>query len=213
VLAGVFAGLRITTETSWASAARYLSGVYEEELHASILEVVDARPPIVVNIGAAEGYYAVGLARLLPQSVIHAYDVDPEAQRALRRTVKLNGVTNVRVHGRVTTTELQRILVPGAFVLSDCEGYELALLDPQKVPALRTATVIAELHDMIKPATSDIVMRRFRATHEISLVDEQHRAPDELVQLGHLTPAEIPAALDEGRPGRMQWAVMFPRIA
>ena len=105
-------------------------------------------------------------------AVVYAFDIDPTAQRVLRRTVRLNGVKNVRVRGRLDTRALQDLLVHGAFVFSDCEGFEIELLDPIKVPMLRTATLIVELHDMIDPRCSSTINRWFRESHLVTIIDE-----------------------------------------
>jgi len=49
-------------------------------------------PPAVITVGCAEGYYAVGLARLFPQAAIFAFDTDPKAQLICRQTASLNQV-------------------------------------------------------------------------------------------------------------------------
>ncbi len=100
-------------------------------------EVIAQQPHLVVDIGAAEGYYAVGLARRLPRCRIVAFDIDPIARKMCRRLAKLNGVRDrVEVRGECDTTYLWT-LPPHSFVLSDCEGAEKTLLDPDRAPALK----------------------------------------------------------------------------
>ena len=203
------------TTTSWGSTATYLTGTYEEDLQPWIESIVAKKPSMVVDIGAADGYYAVGLARRLPGAVVYAFDIDPTAQRVLRRTVRLNGVKNVRVRGRLDTRALQDLLVHGAFVFSDCEGFEIELLDPIKVPMLRTATLIVELHDMIDPRCSSTINRWFRESHLVTIIDEAPKTARGRAQLDHLSPAEAEAAVDEERPADVapnQWAIMTPRV-
>src|SRR5688500_985732 len=45
-----------------------LLGSYECELHGALEQVIQGDYEQVVDIGAADGYYAVGLARALPDS-------------------------------------------------------------------------------------------------------------------------------------------------
>jgi hypothetical protein len=35
---------------------------------------------VIINVGCAEGYCAVGMARLLPPGRIYAFDINPQAQ-------------------------------------------------------------------------------------------------------------------------------------
>lgn len=212
MLGGPFLGLRLSTAASWGSIAAYLSGTYEEELHPWIAEAVKWQPSVVADIGAAEGYYAVGLARLLPCAVIHAFDIDPEARQVCKRTIELNRADNVRPRGRISARLLERTLASRSLVICDCEGYELQLLDPALAPSLKSAFIIVELHDFIDPSISTVVVRRFEATHTIQVVHQGDKAEKARPHLAHLTSSEMTAATDEGRPGgeSMQWAVLIP---
>ena len=216
VLAGPFKGLRLPLEASWGGLAARLAGAYEEELTDLLSDLTAGRPPRVLDVGAAEGYYAVGLAQALPDAQVYAFDLDPGQRRLCRKTARLNHVRTVRVRGRVDPRRLQRYLVPGALVLSDCEGFEDVLMDPALVPGLLDAALVVELHEFAAPGVTERVLSRFRASHEVQLIVARPRAISGLRQLDHLPVAERNAAVNEGRPtvsGPMQWAVMRPRPA
>ena len=192
----------------------YLAGAYEEEIAPALLELIRRDPPVVIDVGAAEGYYAVGIARMLPQAVVYAYDKDPAARKACHRTADLNATPNVIVGGRVTHKLLQRRLVRGALVICDCEGYEVELLDADRVPGLRHAAMVVELHDFIDRSISDVVVGRFEASHDVSVISAGDRDLDR-PQLEHLTLDARRAAMDEGRPTEpwpMRWAIMSPKV-
>ena len=65
VLSGPFAGMAMLPESSWGDGdlAPKLLGCYEAELHPAIAKAISRKPKNIVNIGCAEGYYAVGMAR------------------------------------------------------------------------------------------------------------------------------------------------------
>lgn len=212
VLAGPFAGLRLPAAGSWGGLAARLAGAYEEEIAASIEQAIAGRPNLVIDAGAAEGYYAVGLARRLPEAQVIAYEIEPEARRVCKEVVAANRVTNVRVRGRVTARELRRRLSPGALVVCDVEGYERELLDPQTAPALLSAQLIVELHEFAAPGVSRVIIERFSNTHCVELVGVKPRT-GQRPQLAHLDEATVLRAMDEGRPvdPPMQWAVITPR--
>lgn len=216
VLAGPFAGMRIPREASWHAPPIYLVGTYERPLHPWILDAVHRTPSVVVDVGAADGYYAVGLARLLPDCVVYAFDLDPLAQQATRRTARMNDVTNVVTRGRITPQALQRVLVRGAFVISDCEGYELELLDLESAPLLASAYIIVELHDTVAACASRTIPLRFGETHRIHMIGAANDTPEPWSHLAHLTQDDIVKSTCEGRTGlgsAVQWAVMIPRDA
>ena len=80
----------------------------------------------------------------------------------------------------------------------DCEGCEAALLRPDELPFLRSATILAELHD-----PGDAIAARFAATHDVRLVRTGAQPPER--------GDAVALALSEYRPGPMRWAFMTPR--
>src|SRR5438876_11547620 len=59
---GSFRGMAYVPEAVGSSLLPKLIGSYEQEITPAIEEMVAKRPPRIIDIGAAEGYYAVGLA-------------------------------------------------------------------------------------------------------------------------------------------------------
>lgn len=212
VLAGPFAGLRLPLDAGWGGLAARLAGTYEREIAGVVAEIVAAAPRSILDIGCAEGYYAVGLARRLPAARVLAFDLDPQARRACRACVRINGVRNVRVRGRVTPRSLRRHLSPGAVVILDCEGYEQALLDPDAAPELRACTIPVELHEFAAPGVTATIRERFRG-HDVELITARPRTREDAAHLTLLAPGDALAAVQEGRiaaAGPMQWAVIRP---
>lgn len=199
---------------SWGMAGPYLVGSYEEELHPHIERLLSTRPSLVVVIGAADGYYAVGFAMRLPETRVLAIDTDGRATLACRRLAKLNGVSpRVETRRYATCSRLQNWLRPGALVISDCEGGELELLDPIRVPALREANVLVEMHAFVDPVLPDTILGRFATTHSICVIDSVARSPDpkRYKALRKLPQGLWAEVLDEHRNSnseQMQWAVM-----
>ena len=92
VLAGPFQGMRYFNEVTWGSLIPKWVGTYEMELHPWIGQIVGQPPRIVIDVGCAEGFYAVGLARLLPGVPVFAFDIDFISCRQLKKLSNLNGV-------------------------------------------------------------------------------------------------------------------------
>lgn len=216
VLVGIFAGLWLPFGAPWGGLSARLAGGYEEELVPELRRLIADAPPLIIDVGSAEGYYAVGLARALPSSTVIAFDIDRRARQLCALTARRNDVRNLRVAGRIDPRRLQRLIVPGALVVSDCEGYEDELLDPELVPGLGEATILVELHEFAVPGLTRRVLDRFAGTHDATIIDAGPRDPGGRPHLDHLGTAEARAAIDEGRPvvpHPMQWAVLRPRSA
>ena len=85
VRGGPFDGMQFTTDCRWPGFPTYLTGNYEAELHEALEEFIATRPDVVVDVGCAEGYYAVGLALRLPEAHVYAYDIDERGQGRAQR--------------------------------------------------------------------------------------------------------------------------------
>jgi hypothetical protein len=186
VTSGPFAGLTYP-DTAPLSLVPKLLGVYESELHAAVEDAIRARPNVIVNVGAADGYYAVGLKRRCPNARVIAYEAD-ERQRELLRRVAVANDAEIELRGAAGPGDL----AGASLIVMDCEGCERALL-----ASAPDATVIVELHDFLDARVGEIP-GRFAPTHDVVLVPT---APQ--------PPARHP--LSEQRPGPMRWAVMTPR--
>jgi hypothetical protein len=193
VSGGPFRGLRYPDSRPLSLIPKLL-GIYERELHGAIEEAIRAQPELIVNVGAADGYYAVGLARRCPAARVIAFEADDTQRELCRRTAAANGVA-VEIRGTAGPDDL-RDLPARTLVVMDCEGCERALLQPQ---TLRAARAIVELHDFLDPHIGDTIAQRFAGTHVVELVPTGPQPPHREL------------ALSEYRPGPMRWAVMTPR--
>jgi Ribosomal protein L11 methyltransferase (PrmA) len=206
---GPFSGVRLDVDALPVHVAPKFLGTYEDELHGCIEMAISRRPQLVLNVGCAEGYYAVGLATRLPDTIVYAFDADPKARRATVRNASLNGVAaQARVSGVVHARELETLLRLGrALVVMDCEGAEFELLDPKAAPSLARADIIVELHPHRCPAIEEKLTARFRSTHAVERIAQTS------TQL-KLTHARLPAifhasdshrAADERRTPDVSW--------
>jgi len=90
VLSGPFKGLRYLDEIVCGPIMPKWLGSFECELHAIIEQIRNTQYSAVINVGCAEGYYAVGLAKLFPQVQVFGFDIDPLSRRQTRKLAKLN---------------------------------------------------------------------------------------------------------------------------
>src|SRR5215218_9023943 len=98
---GPFSGLRYPPAdvANVTTLVPKLMGSYERELHVPMERLLEPRPSIVVNAGCADGYYAVGLARRLPEATVHAFDLEPRWRWICGRLARVNGVSERVVIG------------------------------------------------------------------------------------------------------------------
>lgn len=203
---GPFAGLALPVDAVCSERWPKLAGTYEDELADAVAAALARRPPVVVNVGAAEGYYAVGLARAGVPRVI-AVDPLARARERVRRVAEANGVADrVEVRALATCRRLDRWLAGGGLVVMDCEGTEYGLLDPDRAPALAGADLLVEVHEFAVDGLGEDLARRFAATHDLSWIEQHDRRPEQVPALAGLAPDLAAAAVAEARPRRLHWA-------
>lgn len=208
VRAGPFTGLEYPSARSSGSAIfPKIVGSYEQELHPVIDTLLTRDYETVVDIGAAEGYYAVGLARRLPRARVHAFEMDPVARRLLLEFAQMNGVADrISVHGRCDLPDLAAFDLSGRpLIVSDCEGAELSLLDPEAVPALTHCDMVVELHSVRGTDPRALFRQRFQRTHEVTFIDVATRDPGAYPAIAFLPRADRELLLYE-RTDLSGWA-------
>ena len=68
VMQGPLAGLDFLPQSAEGCHIAKLLGCYEQPLQPYIEEAIASAYPTILNIGCAEGYYAVGMARRMPNT-------------------------------------------------------------------------------------------------------------------------------------------------
>lgn len=204
---GPFMGMAYIPQAVGSALVPKLVGSYEQELHGILADIAQMSYTVIIDVGCAEGYYAVGLARALEQAQVYAFDIDPEAQALCQATAETNGVSaRIHVAGKCDSGVLERLLHGRALVISDCEGYERELLDLAHAPGLRYADMLVELHDAAYPGLTPELTARFAPTHEIQMIDSEPRNGCDYTCLEFLPLEQRHLAVNEFRPLRQQWA-------
>jgi hypothetical protein len=217
VRAGPFTGMRYFDGAAGSVHLPKLLGIYERELNACIEQACALNFPLIVGLGAAEGYYAVGMALRNPTARVIAFEMDARVRAALAEKARLNDVADrVEIRGKCEPEDLERALAdtPRPLVICDVEGYESVLLDPATVPSLRRAWILVELHEFIERGISEKIRERFVATHKIAQIWQQERKiadfPFKDFYTWWLPESYLHWAVSESRPERMLWFWMKP---
>jgi hypothetical protein len=220
---GPFAGMNYIHDTISGGYVPKLLGIYERELHPVVRRLSSLGIRRVINIGAADGYYAVGLSRTFPDLQVIAFEMDKRGREFLRTMAERNRVLGqIEIRGLCEVEDLSRIIdAPHqTLILCDVEGYEDVLMDPEKIASLRDACLLVEIHDNKNPGVSDRIRLRFAPSHAIETIWQEKREawefPFATAYTRSLEPEHLAAAVDEGRPVRpgatpMSWFWMVPK--
>lgn len=214
VMQGPFEGLNFLDRSAEGCHIPKLLGCYEQPLFPYLEQSIQANYDTILNIGCAEGYYAVGMARRLSDAIIYAYDINPVAQAACAQLAAKNDVGHrVKVGGHFSPTDFTVFEQNRVLILCDIEGKEKDLLNPEASPALRKMDLIVESHECIEPGLTNEMVRRFSDSHQITvLMDKGQRelksVPDWFINLSNLDQL---LAVWEWRSGPTPWLVMRAR--
>jgi hypothetical protein len=180
VLTGPFQGLKYINETVWGPIMPKWLGSYESELHHVVTEIARFPYKAVIDVGCAEGYYAVGLATVMRDVPVYAFDTDPISRRQAARLGTLNGVLpQLHIDRWCDDSSIKRISAKAQgklLLICDIEGFETQLLRPEKCESLLQTDILVEIHD--DPGSSVVsneICKRFTKTHDIRVIHHQSR--------------------------------------
>lgn len=211
ILAGPFKGMRY----GWASVGSVLTpkilGTYERETAPFMEKILSSAYDSIIVVGCAEGYYAVGLARALPNARVHAFDIEKKAQTFTRLAARLNHVADrVHVGAECDFATFERLHQGRTLVVCDIEGAELQLLNPERAPSLLRSDILVEIHDGTKSnQIKDALRSRFQGRRfEIVKFTERTEADCPLPPLPGVGPAERIRLVQENRQVGIEWALI-----
>ena len=211
VMQGPLAGMDFLPLSAEGCHIAKLLGCYEQPLQAFIEQAITIGYPTVLNIGCAEGYYAVGMARRMPSTQVLAFDLNPNAQEVCTALAQKNSVSDrVKVGALFKTEDFANYANQKVLVLCDIEGAEKDLLNPEIAPALKGMDLIVESHECLIPGITQTLVNRFKESHQIYLVQDNGQrqlkdAPQWFTNLAHLDQL---LATWEWRSGPTPWLVM-----
>lgn len=220
VQAGPFAGMQYLSDAVGATGSAYIPkvlGIYERELNACVAKAISSDFQQIINVGAGEGYYAVGMALRVPSASVIAFEMEERGQQMIRQLAQQNQVQDrIQILGKCEIDDLNTILMPDkkTLLIVDVEAYELILLDSQKVPSLKHTTILVELHDFIQRGIAEALQTRFVDTHYIERIWQSDRQrndfPHSTLYTRLLPQSYLDWAVSEWRPERMSWYWMEP---
>ena len=216
---GPLKGYEIPKESHWGGLARpsMLLGLYEREVVSALVEHAEKRD-IFIDVGAADGFFAVGLVArgIFKQS--HAFEISKSGRQVIRKSSVINGVSHlVSVNRRFDENCLagaENIDLGRSVVLIDIEGDEFSLLGSPLIDQLRDAVVIIELHDFHFADGEELksaFCSRLKVHFELTTITTGARELPRSAFLDALSDNERWLICSEGRARRMEWLIAVPR--
>ena len=192
-------------------------GAYEFYLHGAVEDAIQRHPPVCIDVGAAEGYYTLGLAHCLPRSRHIAYEMVDEFRAKLSESVAKSAAP-VKIKGLCTREELILDLKssPSGFLVMDCEWAEEQLLTEETIPHLKNWIILLEVHDFQAPGAGEKILKLFSHSHTVEVLHSRNPNPADLTAvapwpMNRICRDAFCSLFDEGRNCSMRFFYFTPR--
>jgi hypothetical protein len=191
VKTGSFAGMQYVRRGVGSTVLPKLIGTYENEL-AEVFEKISCRNyDCFIDIGAAEGFYAVGIKKYILTGIHKAvaFEASKKGRELISKIAQLNNVEGIIIKGFCDANALRAELSnEHTFILADIEGGEYTLLDPD-VLNFNNCDLLVEMHRDTGADKEEAFIKKFSCTHNITPIAQQ----------------------DKELPGNIQWHPLIKR--
>lgn len=215
VLNGPFKGMKYPDFKSVGSSFYpKLLGSYEKELHEYIDQCFFKGYSELIDVGCAEGYYAVGFALKNTNIQVHAYDTDNQARLLCEKMAKLNGVDKkISIKDKLDEEGLSNFKFNGkCLIICDAEGFEIELFTKTSIQNLKNCDLLIETHDFLNLEISTRMYELFFETHDIRIIksvdDVQKVKYYHYPILSSFDLNDRKMILAENRPSIMEWLIL-----
>ncbi len=213
VHSGPFEGMKYLSNSVGSVVLPKLVGTYEDELHPALLDLKNTPYDLFLDVGAAEGFYAVGIKRyLLPAACCVVFEAREKGRKMIDRLAALNGVSGITIHGYCSPEKLAKQLGSRrSFILMDVEGFEYTLLNPKEVDFSK-ADILVEIHQVKDVDAAVKLEESFAESHTIEKIKTAHSKQLPKHKDFHATILKNEQyVVNEFRSGSVEWYLMKVR--
>ena len=215
VRTGPFKGLKYPFIKSYGSVFwPKITGVYESQIHKHILNFKKKNYDQIINIGAGEGYYAVGLALMFPRSKILAVDINKDALNFVSDMAKLNNVHD-RIDLNDNSEKIFDLINPNLrnLIICDCEGSEFKIFNEDIAKILKNSDIIVEMHYPDNIEDCSIIRKDFikklRNNHEVIIENHERKYLEDFEFLKNLPIKYAKKFIHENRQFNQEWLIFY----
>lgn len=208
ILSGPFKDIKYPTlESAGSALLPKILGSYEDELQRIINDLIKKKYNLILDIGCAEGYYAVGFAKKLDDVKVIAYDNDKQALNLCIKMARYNNVEQkMTFEGFCSSDTLARFDFPvKSLIISDCEGYENELFNSENITNLSKSDILIELHNLVNPNIKEYLSKLFENSHSITTVSSKLKHVDDYPVLREIDKKYYNDRILVERDTRMEW--------
>ena len=212
---GLFKGLQINKDISWGKGdiASKIYGLYENNVQ-SILKKI--KKPILVDIGSADGFFAVGCLYSGLSKFCYAFEQSQKGQEVLLKTAQTNNVIKkISIKGKVTSKNFISLLpididLSKTVIICDIEGEEYNFLNDHILSKCKKANFIVEMHKTNNINDKNKLYKKMCKFFDVSIIIDGNKNYNETPQLHNLNDIDRLLLTCEGRSYIGEWWHLQP---
>lgn len=216
---GPFKNLILDKDSWWAKfdLISQILGTYEENVVNYVLSKREETKELFVNIGAADGYFAVGFAFSGLFENIYAYEISRDARNKIRENaIRNNCINKINIKNEANIysfMEIEKSFKSG-MILIDIEGSEYDLLDQKMFSILKNFHLIVEMHPFLVNdgfLKNERLLLDAKKYFNVDISFRKNYSPCKFKELAKFSEDEQLLALSEGRSEKTEWLLLSPK--
>ena len=218
---GPFSGMKLSKNPWWGSYDQIskILGEYEKEVLEKLCYFLRLnKNSTFIDIGAADGFYAVGVAFKGLADHTYAFEISSKGRSELKNNSILNKcnekITILDIAELDTLKKIYKKL-KNVVVIIDIEGNEYDFLDINILDLFKNSIVIVELHtNKIKNGKirENELITNAKNFFNVSKIYRESYSPNSFKIFNNLSDDERLLALSEGRSRNPKWLVLEPKL-
>jgi len=203
-------------DISWGRGdiASKIYGFYENKIQQKLKDINN---PILIDIGAADGFFAIGSLKSKICEFCYAFEETKKSRENLSKTAKINNVQNkLSIIGKVTKDNFftllpSKINFSEVTILCDIEGGEFDFFSDEILATIRCSNIIIEIHKNHNKNLEIDLLERVKKYFDVSIIIDNDKNFESVSELHALNDIDRNLICSEGRSYIGKWWHLSPK--
>jgi len=213
---GIFKNLKMNHEISWGRGdiASKIYGFYENKIQQKLKDINN---PILIDIGAADGFFAIGSLKSKICEFCYAFEETKKSRENLFKTAQINNVQNkLSIIGKATKDNFFSLLpseinFSKVTILCDIEGGEFDFFSDEILKTIKYSNIIIEIHKNHNKNLEIDLLERIKKYFDVSVIIDNDKNFENVSELHTLNDIDRNLICSEGRSYIGKWWHLSPK--
>ena len=179
--------------------------------------VEEIKKPILIDIGAADGFFAIGCLHSKLSKYCYAFEQNEISRLALHKTAEINKVSNqISIMGKVDNQSFLSSLpndleLSKTVILCDIEGEEYDFFSETILKKLKKCNLIIEIHNESSNSKETALLKLTKKYFNVNVLLDNNKDMSEINILHNLNDIDRNLISCEGRSYIGKWWHLSPK--